>query len=135
MQYPAWASAGRGWARGYASWPAQYLDEPASRQYGIYFDPSDLHPRIAALIKLLGSISLPESERVAFALHVEPLALLSIGDASTVGHRSRTTMPFASRNSCTVAPEDTLTLGSVRAYASEVAEELTERLTAALRSA
>jgi hypothetical protein len=101
---------------------------------GSVFDPSDLQPRLTALIKLLGSISLPESERVAFALRVEPLALLSIGDASTVGHRSRTKMPFASRNSCTVAPEDTLALGSVRAYGSEVAEELTERLAAALRS-
>jgi hypothetical protein len=100
---------------------------------GSVFDQGDLRPRLAALIKLLRSILLPDSEQITFALRVEPLTLLSIGSASTVGHRSKTTMPFVSRNSCGVAPEDTVTQQALDANVDDVADELTERLATALR--
>lgn len=100
---------------------------------GSVFDGDDLRPRLAALIKLLRSIPLPEAEQFAFALHVEPLSLLSIGSASVIGHRSSTTMPFASRNACSIEPEDTVTPRALDANVDDVADELTERLAAALR--
>jgi TIR domain len=101
---------------------------------GAVFDRDDLRPRLAALIKLLRYIALPEAECITFALRLEPLSLLSIGSASTVGHRSSTTMPFASRNSCTIEPEDSITLQALDANVDDVADELTERLAAALGS-
>jgi hypothetical protein len=100
---------------------------------GSVFDRDDLRPRLAALIKLLRSIPLPEAEQIAFALHVEPLSLLSTGSASAIGHRSSTTMPFASRNFCSIEPEDTVSPQALDANADDVADELTERLAAALR--
>ena len=99
---------------------------------GAVFDPGDLRPRLATLIKLLRSITLPSSEQITFALRIEPLMLLSTGSASVVGHRSQSTMPFASRNSCTVEPEDTVTWEALDANVDDVADELTERLATAL---
>ena len=99
---------------------------------GAVFDPDDLRPKLATLIKLLRSISLPSSEQTSFALRIEPLMLLSTGSASLVGHRSQSTMPFASRNSCTVAPEDMVTWQALDANVDDVADELTERLAAVL---
>jgi len=99
---------------------------------GAVFDPGDLRPRLAALIKSLRSMSLPDSEQVTFALRVEPLMLLSVGSASVVGHRSQSTSPFVSRNSCSIAPEESVTWQALDANVDDVADELTERLAAAL---
>jgi hypothetical protein len=99
---------------------------------GAVFDPGDLRPRLSALIKSLRSISLPDSEQITFALRIEPLSLLSVGSASAVGHRSQSTMPFVSRTSCSIEPEDSLAWQAVDSNVDDVAEELTERLAAAL---
>jgi hypothetical protein len=101
---------------------------------GAVFDRDDMRPRLAAVIRLLRSISLPRVERIAFAMRLEPLSLLSLGSVSTVGNRSSTTMPFAGRNSCGVEPEDTVTPQALDANVDDVADELTERLTVALGS-
>jgi hypothetical protein len=100
---------------------------------GSVFDQGDLRPRLATLIKVLRSIPLPDSDQITFALRVEPLSLLSIGSASAVGYRSQTTMPFVSRNYCSVAPEDTVTPRALDASVDDIADELTERLATALR--
>jgi hypothetical protein len=60
------------------------------------------------------------------------LMLLSVGSASVVGHRSQSTMPFVSRNSCSIEPEDSVTWQALDANVDGVADELTERLAAAL---
>lgn len=99
---------------------------------GAAFDPDDLRPRLAALLGLLRSISLPNPEGIAFALRIEPLTLLSFAAASTIGHRSRAEMPFSSRNSCSVDPDDVIDTEALDANLAEVAEELTARLAAAL---
>ena len=99
---------------------------------GAIFDPDDLRPRLSALIKLLRSMSLSDSQQIAFGLRIEPLMLLSVGSASVVGHRSQSTMPFVSRNSCSIEPEDSVTWQALDANVDGVADELTERLAAAL---
>jgi hypothetical protein len=101
---------------------------------GAVFDPDDLRPRLAALIGLLQSLSVAASERIAFALRVEPLMLLSFAAASTIGHRSQAEMPFVSRNSCTVDPADAIYTAALDANLTDVAEELTARLVAALKN-
>jgi hypothetical protein len=99
---------------------------------GAIFDQDDIRPRLSALIKLLRSMSLPDSEQITFGLRIEPLMLLSVGSASIVGHRSQSTMPFVSRNSCSIEPEDSVTWQALEANVEDVADELTERLAAAL---
>jgi hypothetical protein len=101
---------------------------------GAVFDPDDLRPRLTALLGLLRSISLPDPERIAFALRIEPLMLLSFASASTVGHRSQAQMPFASRNSCSVDHTDALDTTALDANLADAAEELTARMAAALKS-
>lgn len=99
---------------------------------GAIFDRDDLRPRLSTLIKLLRSISLPNSEQITFGLRIEPLMLLSVGSASAVGRRSQSTMPFASRNSCSIEPEDSVTWQALDANVDDATDELTERLAAAL---
>lgn len=101
---------------------------------GAVFDPDDMGPRLTALLVLLRSLPLPDPDRVAFALRIEPLALLSFAPASTVGQRSRAEIPFASRNSCSVYPDDAVSLAAFDANLGNVADELTARLAAALRN-
>jgi hypothetical protein len=101
---------------------------------GAVFDPDDMCPRLVALLGLLRSLPLPDPGRVSFALRVEPLMLLSFAPASTVGHRSRAEMPFPSRNSCSVNPDDAVSIAALDANVGNAAAELTARLAAALKN-
>jgi len=100
---------------------------------GAIFDPDDMRPRLAALLRVLRSLPLPDPDQIAFALRIEPLMLLSFAVAATVGHRSQAQMPFASANSCSVNPEDAIGVAALDANFTDVAEELTARLAAALK--
>lgn len=100
---------------------------------GAVFDPDDVQPRLTAVLGLLRSLSVPDPDRIAFALRIEPLRQVSFALASTIGHRSQSQMPFVSRESCTVQPADTVSAAALDANIANVAEELTARLMAALK--
>jgi hypothetical protein len=96
------------------------------------FDLDDVRPRLTALIGLLRTIPLPDPERTAFAIRVEPLTMVGIGSASTLGHRTQTQLPFASRQTCTIAPDDAVPTTALDAHVPDVADELAARLNADL---
>lgn len=100
---------------------------------GAVFDPEDMRPRLASLLHILRSLPVQTADRTAFALRIRPLTLVSVSSAAQVGHRSSSSMIFAGQEACTVEPEDTISTVSLDANVTDVADELTARLSTSLK--
>lgn len=100
---------------------------------GAVYDASDIRPRLAALLAVLEAIASPMPQQLAFALHVQPLTMLSRSSVAQVGHRTNAQMPFVTREFVTVAPDDYVQGRWISSSAAAVADELTARLDAALQ--
>ena len=100
---------------------------------GAVFDPEDLRPRLEALLQALVRLPVEKAQEYGVALRLRPITSLSIGPVSTLGSRTSMSMPFAMRDEIAVDALDCLRSDALEVCLSDVAEELTARLQAALR--
>jgi len=100
---------------------------------GSVLDEDELRPRIAGLLGILLALPVELAERYALGVGLSDVMLLTIGDSNVVGRRKGATMPFASSNDIVLGPEDSAATRALLENVSEVAEEVTARLVAALR--
>lgn len=99
---------------------------------GSVLDPSELRPRLAALLSILLELPVGLAERYALAIGLSDLTLLSVGDANVVGRRTGATMRFTNNHDLQIPPEDSVGADALRVNVDEVADEITARLVAAL---
>lgn len=100
---------------------------------GAVLDLDDLKLRLTGLLGVLSAVLIDAPTKYAFALRVEPIAFLTIGNASVIGSRSSASMAFATgnRSSFQADPEDYVDgVGVLEDHAGELAAELISRLRA-----
>jgi hypothetical protein len=100
---------------------------------GPIFDLDDAGARMAALIETLLALDVPQPERVAFAVAIEPASMLMLGRAAEVGRRSSASLPMTGLTAVRVEPDDDLPSPNV-GDVTGIAEELVARLEARCRA-
>ncbi|WP_433420919.1 toll/interleukin-1 receptor domain-containing protein [Microtetraspora malaysiensis] len=98
---------------------------------GSIFDPEDVIDRVRRLLHLLSELPLSAADFAPAAV-IEPANLLAIGNVAAVGTRSSATLTM-SEGPVVSPPEGSLRFNVIRDRATDIAEELTVRLQAALR--
>lgn len=102
---------------------------------GSILDFADIKPRIDNLVKLLGGLDIRLANEYGFALRVAPCVMLDVGQASVIGARSSSSLPFAMSqpDGFSVLPTDTVDASLIVPNSADIADELVARLEAEAR--
>jgi hypothetical protein len=99
---------------------------------GAVLDPDDLVKQIDRLLELLAAVDLPAPARIAAAVGVEPVALLSEGQVSAMP-RSQAEIGYRQAPHLRIPAEDALSYEDLVGHPVDVADELASRLLADFR--
>ncbi|ODU64242.1 MAG: hypothetical protein BGO97_09510 [Micrococcales bacterium 70-64] len=93
------------------------------------FDVSDATERIAALVRILMRLDLPDAERYVPTVSIGPLSMLTVGDAAIVGQRTSASMRAFGPSEIDTPIEDSVHAAAIMEGAEELATEMVARLT------
>ncbi|MBN9239925.1 MAG: toll/interleukin-1 receptor domain-containing protein [Leifsonia sp.] len=96
---------------------------------GSVFDVSDATERIAALVRILMRLDLPDAERYVPTVSIGPLSMLTVGDAAIVGQRTSASMRAFGPSEIDTPIEDSVHAAAIMEGAEELATEMVARLT------
>jgi Domain of unknown function (DUF4062) len=95
---------------------------------GTILDPDDLGPRIARLLRLLGSLALLGDERYAIAAGIQPTFMVTAGSIDSLGRRTSSQMMGFGDGSERVAPDESVSATGLDQGADEVGRDIARTL-------
>lgn len=99
---------------------------------GTVLDVRDLGGRLAAVMRVLARVDAPLAEQYVPISIVGPLMMLTVGDASMLGHRSSASMRSTGPMHVVTSPDDSVPGLALAPNAEEIAAEMVARIVAQL---